>query len=239
MTYFSVLFSYYRVSLLFALLPAIILMVLIYRQDKVEREPVGLLVRLVLFGGVSVIAAGLLEGVLISVLGIFIQNQYSIIFRFIEYFIIVAVVEEGCKYIVLRSTWNETSFNYRFDAVVYGVASALGFAAAENIMYVFRLGIGVAPVRAITAIPLHCICGIFMGHYYGMSKSCERWEMTGEMTMYHLMSIIVPVLIHGFYDYAATSDSVFMEWIFVAFVVAIDLVAIRSVRKYSEQDTQV
>ena len=40
-----------------ALLPAIALVVWIYRQDKVEKEPISLLVNLVIFGMISIVPA--------------------------------------------------------------------------------------------------------------------------------------------------------------------------------------
>ena len=47
-----------------ALLPAIALVVWIYRQDKVEKEPGGLLWKIFLFGVLSVIPAMILEIIL-------------------------------------------------------------------------------------------------------------------------------------------------------------------------------
>ena len=44
-----------------ALLPAIILMVYVYSQDKVEKEPLGLLVALFGYGAISCIPASILE----------------------------------------------------------------------------------------------------------------------------------------------------------------------------------
>ena len=47
-----------------ALLPAIILMVYVYSQDKVEKEPLGLLVALFGYGAISCIPASILEQLL-------------------------------------------------------------------------------------------------------------------------------------------------------------------------------
>ena len=52
-------------------------------------------------------------------------------------FLVVAVVEEGTKFWMLkRRTWNHPAFNYRFDGIVYAVFVSLGFAAYENTTYV-------------------------------------------------------------------------------------------------------
>ena len=56
-----------------ALLPAIALVVWIYRQDKVEKEPRGLLWKIFLFGVLSVIPAMILEIILDEVFLVFVD----------------------------------------------------------------------------------------------------------------------------------------------------------------------
>ena len=237
---FNFITAYFRVSIIAALLPALLLMFLIYRQDRVEREPAGLLLRLFFLGALVTIPAGWLERLALSFLRTISPNEMGALNGFISNFLIIALIEEGGKYLVMRlSTWKHPAFNYRFDAVVYGAFAALGFAAAENILYVFRMGIGVAPVRAVTAIPLHCICGIFMGHFYGMAKACERYGMRARCIQYHALSLLLPMLIHGFYDYSVTSPYAAMRTVFLVFVIGLDIAAIISIRKYARQDARV
>ena len=240
MFFFDFLAAWFGSIIFIAVLPAIILMVLIFRQDKIESEPPGLLLKIFLLGGLSTVLAGWLERLLIMLLEVFHPNQYSPVYAFIEYFCIVAVVEEGCKYLVMhKNTWRHPAFNYRFDAVVYGAFSALGFAAAENILYVLNLGIGVAPIRAVTAVPLHCICGIFMGHYYGQEKACERWGMKSRQFLFTVLALLVPILIHGYYDFAASASSGVMHATFTVFIIVLYIVTIMSVRRYSAEDSYV
>ena len=56
--------------LLAALVPAAFLMVQVYRLDRIEKEPPGLLLKLVLFGALSGLAAGAIEGALTRVLDV-------------------------------------------------------------------------------------------------------------------------------------------------------------------------
>ena len=86
-------------------------------------------------------------------------------------FLVVAVVEEGCKFFFLyRRTWHDPNFNFRFDAIVYAVFVSLGFAAFENVKYVFSYGLSVALPRAILAVPGHMGFAVFMGIFYGRAK---------------------------------------------------------------------
>ena len=227
------------IPIILAVLPAVFLMIVIYRQDKIEKEPTGLLLRLFFLGALSTVFAGIIERLLTLLLDLVIRNPYTYLYHFIMYFCVVALVEEGVKYLFLRTTWNNPAFNYRFDAVVYGVAVGLGFAAAENLLYMFYLGVGITPLRAVTAIPLHCICGVFMGHYYGMAAACERYQLIQKQKQYHILSLLVPVMVHGFYDFAATTGGVPMTLAFYAFVVALDIIAIMSVKRYASEDEEL
>ena len=236
---FTLVLGALNIPIILALIPAFILMGVIYRQDKIEPEPPGLLVRLFLLGALSTVSAAILERILSMLLDLVYPNNYTYLYNFIMYFLIVAVVEEGGKYVFLKTTWNHPAFNYLFDAVVYGVTVSLGFAAAENLLYVFYYGVGITPLRAVTAVPLHCVCGVFMGHYYGMAAACDRFDARRERRLYGILSVLVPVLIHGFYDFAATTGTTMMSLAFYAFIVAIDIIAILSVKKYAAEDTRI
>ena len=81
-------------------------------------------------------------------------------------FLVVAAVEEGSKFFFLyRRTWHDPNFNFRYDAIVYAVFVSLGFAAFENVKYVFNYGLSVALPRAILAIPGHMGFAVFMGFF--------------------------------------------------------------------------
>ena len=115
------------VLLLAALLPAIILLIRVYKLDKIEKEPRGLLLKLVLFGALSGVVASAAEAGLLYLLGL-LAPRSELAYLLLENFIAVALVEELCKrWPVRRFAWNHPAFDYRFDAVVYCVFSALGF----------------------------------------------------------------------------------------------------------------
>lgn len=207
-----------RLLVIAALLPAILMMRYIYKKDSIEKEPAGLLVRLVFFGAVAIIPACLFElageKVLYSLLTP--KNPAAAV---IENFFIVALAEESCKrFVVKRITWEHHAFNYRFDGVVYGVCTSLGFAALENILYVWDGGIGVALSRAFLAVPLHAFCGVYMGLYLGHAKACEYNSNLHGKDRNLRKSLWIPVLIHGFYDYCLSVDYPVLFVVFCIFV---------------------
>ena len=131
-----------------AVLPAIFLLVHVYRADKLEKEPAPLLISLVLYGIAATFIALVLERAGSFLLGLWFEEG-SVAYNAIMYFGIVAFSEEGAKYFLLRRrTWHSAAFNCQFDGVVYAVFVALGFALWENISYVLMYGLSTALVRA-------------------------------------------------------------------------------------------
>lgn len=223
------------------MIPPLYLIYRVYKLDSIEREPASLLVKLFVFGILALIPTLILE----IAAGRFITNGIisgfnPIIVALIDNFICVALIEECCKYFFLKKgSWNHPAFDYCFDAIVYAVVVSLGFAAVENIMYVLQHGAHVGILRAVTAIPGHAIFGIFMGHYYGMAK---MHEMAGNIAASKSLlrkAIIVPVLLHGFYDFTASMGNEIMTIVFYIFVIVLDVIAICRIRKYSSEDTQI
>lgn len=226
--------------LIAGLLPCVILLRYINKKDAIEKEPPGLLIKLILLGCLSTIPAMILEMVGTNILSMIGLDESGYLFILIENFLIVALAEEGCKKFMLRKgSWNNPAFNYVFDGVVYGVCVALGFAGLENVLYISGFGMEVAMVRGLAAVPLHAICGVFMGHFYGLEKKYIASGMTGLAKNVRTLSMVIPVLIHGFYDFAASIGSDAFAYIWLGFVVIVDIIAISAVRQYSSTDTDI
>lgn len=231
--------------LLAALVPAAFLMVQVYRLDRIEKEPAGLLLKLVLFGALSGLAAGAIEGALTRLLDVTLGG--SMLRLMLENFLAVALVEEACKrWVVLKFAWRHPAFDYRFDAVVYCVFSALGFAALENILYVAEYGFAVAVSRALLSVPGHCFFAVYMGIYLGQAKMAERAmqryyiELPDESPGQYLRaSLLVPALLHGFWDFSLSVGGGLMTVLFYLFVLAFFIDAYRKLRFAAGSDEQL
>ena len=210
-----------------ALIPALYLLVKVYRLDRLEREPPGLLFKLLIMGVLSTVLASLSEQAGDLILAFFLPEK-SPYYSIILYFVIVAFSEEGFKYLLLRlSTWNSPHFNCQFDGVVYAAFVSLGFALWENLAYVLRYGLETALARAVTAVPGHACFGVFMGVWYGVAK---RQEMAGRpeaSSLSRWAAVLVPALLHGLYDYIATRQSDGLSTVFVVFVAVLFFLAYR------------
>ena len=227
------------VYILAAVLPAVVLLRYIYRHDTVEKEPPGLLVKLLGMGVASALCAGVLELLGQLVLDRLVDPAgpaYVVVLAFL----VVALAEEGMKFLFLyRTTWRDPNFNYRFDAIVYAVFVSLGFAAYENIRYVFHYGLSVALPRALFAVPGHMSFAVVMGFFYGRAKLCEaRGDETGRR--YGLWNAYLSaVVLHGFYDACAMIGNVPATVVFVVFVVWMFGSVYRTIRRESAADTPV
>lgn len=223
-----------------ALLPAVALLVIIYRQDKIEKEPIGLLIRLVFFGALTCISAMIFETVGEYILDFIGVQADTELYYLLDSFLVVAVSEEAGKYFVQKKmTWKHRAFNYRFDAIVYAVCVGLGFAMLENVLYVLEEGFGTAIIRAVTAIPSHAFDAVFMGYYFGEAKLAEAYGMEAKRKKYLKAAFIVPVLMHGFYDYCAFSQMDISNIVFFVFIIVMYVKAIKRVKKSAKEDRMV
>jgi len=222
-----------------AVIPAIILLLKVERADRLEKESPQLLASLVLFGIVSTAFASLAEWAGITLLNKLFPEG-GMLYNILLFFGVVAFSEEGAKYILLlRRTWREPEFNCQFDGVVYGVFVSLGFALWENIRYVAMYGFSVALVRAVTAIPGHACFGVFMGTWYGMAKRREAaGDVEGSKRM-RTRALLIPALLHGFYDFSASAQSEAMNIVFLIFVGVMFVTAYRLVRHVSANDSYI
>lgn len=220
-----------------ALLPGILIIVFIFKKDKVEHEPWSLIMKLVILGAVSCVPAALLE----TYIGGYGANagfeQGTIEYSFFEAFCVAALCEEGCKYLLLRiGSWRNKNFDYRFDGIVYGVSVAVGFALLENILYVLQGGFYTALMRGVLAVPLHAFCGVFMGVFYGAAKKYSIIGKHGRAFGAHLCSILIPIFIHGIYDSLTFMATNLATMILLAFVLFMYIIAFKYVNKFSRED---
>ena len=190
--------------LMATLLPVILLSVYIWRKDP-QKEPISQLVKAVACGVAICIPVAILEsGIEACLFGS--GGASSIIDTTVIAFFVAALPEEACKLLVL---WlilrNNPYFDEHFDGIVYAVCVSLGFAAIENVFYVFGEGDGwmtVAVTRALLAVPGHYAFAILMGYYYSL------YHFVNHSRKIAACILLAPVLAHGFYDALALSGTV-------------------------------
>lgn len=192
------------IILMLAVLPVIVLASYIYKKDKYEKEPIGMLLR-AFFLGVLAIP---LDLVVVETINVMIPGSTVFYQAFFE----AGIPEELCKWaLFMIFIWRNKNFNEFFDGIVYACFIGLGFACIENIMYVFgnetfggAFATGV--MRALLSVPGHFLFAVIMGYFLGMAKFRPE-----QRRKYMMLSIVCPMLAHGLFDYLLMLSSAFSE----------------------------
>ncbi len=192
-----------------AALPAIILVFYTYLQDKLQREPVKNLVKAFFYGWLSVFAS-LLISMPSMWLGLFSHEFASFGDAVRTAFFGAAIPEESAKLFLLWLFLRKCpDFDERMDGIVYAVCVGMGFAAFENIEYLFAAGtdwVTTGIGRSLTAIPGHFAFAVIMGYYYSLNHFDKYRAPLAGLKMW-----LYPVLAHGIYDTIAMSAAISPE----------------------------
>ncbi|MDX2430829.1 MAG: PrsW family glutamic-type intramembrane protease [Bacteroides sp.] len=209
-----------------AIAPVFIIALYIYFRDKYEKEPLILLAKALALGMLTVIPIFFIERFLMGVM----PPIGRVGGAFYQAFVVAAGTEEVFKFLALYLLiWKSPSFNEQFDGIVYAVYVSLGFAAVENVMYVMDGGYETAALRALTAVPAHAIFGITMGYFFGIAR---RY---GELRKgYMRRALLVPILIHGLYDFILMVGSSWLLLLFVPYVIYLYIAGGKKLKILSE-----
>lgn len=210
-----------------AIAPVLIILIYVYLRDKYEKEPIGLLLKSLLGGALTIIPIVLVNGWL---------ERYKVHFSGLQEvayvaFVLAALVEELFKFAVFYFLiWRNKEFNEKFDAIVYAVYISLGFALVENISYVYNYGETTGYLRSFTAVPAHAIFGVTMGYYFAFAKFGQRKKKSLNM----FLALFMPVLLHGIYDFILMSQHQMYLLLFIPFIIYLWWAGFKKMKEISD-----
>lgn len=181
-----------------ALIPVLILIIYINRKDKMSPEPIWQLIKAFLLGLLSA-PLSFAVSVPSEILGLYSSDVFTVADAIRISFFGAAIPEEAAKLFILWLVVRRNKyFDEKMDGIVYAVCVSMGFAAFENVLYLFGnvedyMSTGIS--RAITSLPAHFCFGIIMGYYYSLAKFERRRRLINS-----LMTFVAPVMAHGIYD---------------------------------------
>lgn len=190
--------------LIAALLPAILLLLYIWKKDP-QQEPTSWLAKAFAWGVAICIPVSFVELAIQAMLFGIDGEPTTLIGTTADAFIVAALPEEAFKLLALWLVLRKNPFfDEHFDGIVYAVFIGLGFAAIENVVYVFseEEWVAVAITRALLAVPGHYAFAIMMGYYYSIYHFIDHSKRAA------VNVLLVPVLFHGVYDALAMSGAV-------------------------------
>ncbi len=230
------------VYLLLAIIPSGLIGWYLYKKDF-NKEPKGLLIGL-FFGGVgSCFLTFILSAVLNSIVPGLIPTidgsvNYNLIELFIKVMLGVALVEEFSKWFFAYVIgYKSKEFDEVYDILLYCGFVALGFATFENILYVFVSDntMQTALLRAVTAVPGHVCDAVLMGYYLGLAKQYEVIGNRSTRKKYLILSIAIPMVSHGIYDFLVMSGSGLLVIVWLVFIVLMYIYVIKKIRDVSRE----
>lgn len=111
----------------------------------------------------------------------------------------LAFIEEFFKYLAAKlRIINSPEFDEPIDAMIYLIAAALGFAAAENIGYVLQNAdnaLNVTYWRFISATFLHTATSAIVGYFFAMSVIKNKHHF-----FFITLGLIVATLLHALFN---------------------------------------
>ena len=201
-------------TLLITILPSLAILFYFIYSDKFK-EPRKIIIITFLLGVLITIPAGYLNHYVMESF----ENNSRVNNALIGGFFAGGLVEESLKFLVFYFyVLKEKAFNEPMDAIVYGVVVSLGFATLENYDYVFRIAeeyevspLDMAITRAFTAVPMHALCGVIMGFYFGMYAFVSGGKNLS-------LALIVPYIFHGTYNFLCAFPPYYIFVIFILLV---------------------
>jgi len=213
-------------ALLASLAPVFIILFYIYFRDKYEKEPLGLLIKALLLGVLIVVPVIFFERLLMN----FMPQSGRVAAAAWHAFVVAGTTEELFKFLALYLLiWKSPSFNEKFDGIVYAVFVSLGFAGVENVLYVLDGGMQTALIRSLTAVPAHAIFGVIMGYYLGIAHMYK--ELQGS---YLVKALLVPILLHGIYDFILMVEVGWLLLLFIPYVIALYIMGMKKIKILSD-----
>ena len=189
----------YILSFILGLIPGFFWLWYVYRKDKYQREPVGLVLRIAIFGAISIIPAIILEQLFDKY--IYAMSDQTIVGTFIIFFFGVGPIEELCKFLACISIYWNKEFDEPVDGIIYASASAVGFATVENILYIISsVNITTAFSIFIARFLLATIAHIFFACMWGYNLGKKKMKIRGSI----ILGLVLAMFLHGTYNFVLT-----------------------------------
>lgn len=196
-------------AVVLAAAPALLWLSYFYLQDRHEPEPKSYVLGVFLLG--AFVAGPLASFFIDSVVGNPIGGRSLERFgadRLLHAFLVVALTQELCKYLVVRYTiYLSPEFDEPMDGIIYMTAAGIGFATYENVHYFQALQhvfLTTAAARAVVATLAHaCFAGV-LGYALGRAKFSRLRPPLRNATL--LAGLIVAAALNG--QFALVEDVV-------------------------------
>lgn len=205
---------------LFLALTPVLIWLFFYLKKDLHPEPRKMILKIFILGMFAACAAAIFE---MTILKIF--TGTSLLYIILEYFIVIALVEEFAKYLVVRLfVFNSPELDEPLDVMLYMVISALGFAFLENIflffatehMYAVGMAFNFSIVRFFGAVFLHTLTSGVMGFFIALSFCSIKHKK-----LFYFLGFFIAIILHGIYNLSIVEVSGFWQYGIPAVIIII------------------
>ncbi len=196
-----------------AALPVLLYLIVIYRLDRYEREPIWLVGLMFLYGAIGAIVLGVvLSMTVIAASGV---EDFGF-----EASVVAPLCEEPSKGLLVFLLLFSRYFDNTTDGLIYGAAAGLGFAMTENFLYFLRAddleGVEawktLVVLRSLFSALMHCAATATFGAILGRFRyrgGVRQWLLAP------LLGLAAAMTLHCAFNsalvYSAQHDEIEME----------------------------
>lgn len=215
-------------SILAALIPAIIYGIIFYWIDRHEREPIWLLTVAFLWGAVPAVFISLIGEIWLDVpLARGFPNFSDAL---ISGSIVAPIVEEVVKgaALLMIFLFKRQEFDGPLDGVVYGAMIGLGFGMTENFFYFIdaaeagglsQLGLVIFLRAIIFGLNHACYTGL-IGIGFGMARNTSHRNRLKRLG-WPILGLCAAIIIHGLHNFGASTITYSALGLFISLLIAI------------------
>ncbi len=216
----------YLASALAAIIPMMIYLIIIWKFDRYDREPFGLVLINYLWGAIGAIFFAIIgSGLISTVLSYFILSKSSL--DRTETILVAPVIEEFTKGLFLLITFTNKKFDNITDGIVYGGAIGLGFGMTENFLYFIAYGtslsewVTIVIIRTLFSGVMHCVSTATFGAFLGYAK----FKNVVYKIIFPFIGLLIAMFIHFAWNFTVSFESTtVLGFIFMFFTVIIFLI---------------
>jgi len=192
---------YFIESLFAAIIPMLVYLYLIWKNDKFEPEPARLVLISFVYGAVGAVVLALLMSLFFSyTISLFYSKNIT---SFLGAIMVAPVAEEIAKGLFLIVLLNNMNFDNVTDGIVYGGAIGLGFGMTENFFYFFAQDtelyswVMVVIIRSLFSAVMHCIATATLGAFLAMYK----FSIHKTKKIFPVTGLFIAMFIHFLWNY--------------------------------------
>jgi RsiW-degrading membrane proteinase PrsW (M82 family) len=209
---------------IFGILPSLVWLSVYLKKDR-NPEPKRMIIKIFLWGAVITIPVFFVQ---IALAFLLTKTDFTpLITSLIYWFLIISFTEEFFKFLVVKfKALNSHHLDEPVDIVIYMVVAALGFAALENVLYLFSptgqfsfneiIGrtLVISFIRFVGATFLHTLCSAVVGYAVAISH-CDQKNRFLEFSF----GMAMATLLHGVYNFSIMTLDGYLKVVVPAIVI--------------------